>query len=171
MCVSGFESLPPSHGANMKSSKLLLFALPCALAFGQTPAPAPEPEKAPPEVDQALRSRVTVFYQSFVSGKYRDAFQVVADDAQDAFFTADKTSYKTCETIKIDYSDNFTRAKVGETCKGDFRWSGHVFPGTAALTSNRKVVDGQWYWYYIKPTQVMTPWGLQKIPSVNPTGP
>src|SRR5712692_1557959 len=102
----------------MKTSKLLLLALPCALAFGQ--APAPEPEKAPAEVEQALRSRVNVFYQAFVTGKYRDAFQVVADDAQDAFLAADKGRYTSCETTRIGYSDNFTKAKEGENCKGEF---------------------------------------------------
>lgn len=39
-------------------------------------------EKAPPNVDEALRARITEFYQYFVDGKFRDADGLVADDSK-----------------------------------------------------------------------------------------
>jgi hypothetical protein len=32
-------------------------------------------------------------------------------------------------------------------------------------------VDGQWFWYYLKPTEVMTPWGLSTISPDEPRTP
>ena len=47
-------------------------------------------EKAPPEVDEALRARITRFYQAFIDGKFRLADALVADDSKDVFFAAEK---------------------------------------------------------------------------------
>lgn len=150
----------------MKFSKLCLLPLSFCLAFGQDAA-APS-ENAPPEVDQALRARVTQFYSANISGKWRDAFQVVADDMQNEYLAASKDTYDKCETVKITYSDSFTKAAVRENCHGEYRWHNTHIPATIPLTSTWKVVDGQWFWYWTKPTEVMTPWGLSKI---TPDGP
>jgi hypothetical protein len=140
----------------MKFLKFSLLPLWCFLAFSQ--------DNAPPEVDQALRARVTQFYSANISGKWRDAFQVVADDMQNEYLAASKDTYDHCDTIKITYSDNFSKATVRENCHGEYRWHNTHIPATIPLTSTWKVVDGQWFWYYLKPTEVMTPWGLSTIP-------
>jgi hypothetical protein len=57
---------------------------------------------------------------------------------------------------------------VRENCHGEYRWHNTHIPATIPLTSTWKVVDGQWYWYYLKPTEVMTPWGLSSIPPDDP---
>jgi hypothetical protein len=152
----------------MKFLKLSLLPLGCFLAFGQDNVPS---ESAPPEVDQALRARVTQFYSANISGKWRDAFQVVADDMQNEYLAASKDTYDHCDTIKITYADNFTKATVRENCHGEYRWHNTHIPATIPLTSTWKVVDGQWYWYYLKPTEVMTPWGLSTIPPDDPKAP
>src|ERR1022692_1380829 len=127
----------------MKSLKLCLLPLSCILAFCQdTPVPS---ENEPPEIDQALRARVTQFYSANISGKWRDAFQVVADD--------------------------ITKASVRENCHGEYRWHNSHIPATIPLTSTWKVVDGQWFWYFLKPTEVMTPWGLSTITPDDPKAP
>jgi hypothetical protein len=58
-------------------------------------------QKAPPEVDEALRARVTKFYQAHVDGKYRLADEVVAEDSKDAFFEARKPRYRKFELSRI----------------------------------------------------------------------
>jgi hypothetical protein len=116
--------------------------------------------KAPPEVDEALRARVTTFYQAHITGKFRDAFQMVADDAQDAFIAASKDTYKGCEISKINYSEDFTKATVVTACKGEFRWRTERMPATMPLSTNWKLVDGQWYWYVVKRDKVVTPFGI-----------
>jgi hypothetical protein len=114
-------------------------------------------DKAPPPIDEALRARVDKYYHAFVAGKFKEAYLLVADEAQDAFLEAEKAQYKACETIKIRYSDNFTKAVVVVNCKGEWKWHGAVMPTSFPLTSYWEVVDGQWYWYYVKPTVVATP--------------
>lgn len=119
--------------------------------------------KAPPEVDQALRVRVNTFYQAHISGKYRDAFQVVADDAQDAFIGASKDTYKSCEISRINYSEDFTKASVVTACQGEMRWHTERIPATLPLSTNWKLVDGQWYWYAVKSDRVVTPFGISAV--------
>ncbi len=127
-------------------------------------------EKAPPAVDEALRGRVNQFYQAFISGKFRDAYMLVADDSQDSFMESSKLQYKTCETIKIDFTENFTKANVLESCLGIYRWHNANIPTKVPLTTHWKLVDGQWCWYYVKLTEVMTPWGRVVLPPDTPTG-
>jgi hypothetical protein len=147
----------------MKSLKLGLFLMVCPLVFGQV-SPGPiDSDKAPPEIDQALRARVNQFYSANVSGKWRDAFQVVADDMQDTFLAWPKDEFKSCEIHQITYVDNFTRANVMEICHGEYRWHASRIPSTVPLTSAWKIIDGQWFWYYVKPTEVVTPWGIARI--------
>ncbi|MGH9667955.1 MAG: hypothetical protein ACRD9L_26355, partial [Bryobacteraceae bacterium] len=47
-------------------------------------------DSAPPPVEQALRARITQYFQAYVDGKWRVAERLVADDSIDAFLGADK---------------------------------------------------------------------------------
>jgi hypothetical protein len=117
-------------------------------------------EKAPPAVDEALRVRITKFYQAHVQGKFRAADEVVAEDSKDAFFAADKTRCYSFEIVQITYSENFTRASAVVTCEMDFS-----IPGAdkvrvkAPRTTFWKVVDGQWWWYVVPTEYHETPFG------------
>jgi len=128
-------------------------------------------DKAPPAIDEALRARVDQYYHAFMVGRFKDAYVLVADDSQDAFLEADKQQYKACETIKIRYSANFTKATVVESCKGEWKWHGQVTPTTFPVTSSWKIEDGKWCWSYVKPTQVPSPFsptGFVPIPPDTP---
>ena len=145
------------------SSLLLLSGL---TAFGQNSAELFD--KAPPAIDDALRARVSKFYDLFIAGKFKDAYSLVADDSQDKFFELSKDQYKGCEIIKIRYAENFTKAVVVTSCKSDWRWHGAVTLTTFPLTSNWEVVDGQWYWHWEKPTVVPSPFsptGFVTVPT------
>jgi hypothetical protein len=148
------------------SSLLLLSAV---TAFGQNSSDLFD--KTPPAIDEALRARVSKFYDAFVAGKFKDAYPLVADEAQDAFFGVSKDQFKSFEIIKIQYSDDFTKAKVVIAVKSDWRWMGAVTLRTFPVNSNWKVVDGQWYWYFEQPTMAPSPFsptGLVPIPSGAP---
>lgn len=128
-----------------------------------TQEPASLFEKAPPAVDEALRARVAKFFQAHVDGKFRAAAEVVAEDSQDAFYTANKPRYYSFEITRIEYSENFTRAKVVVACEMD-----HPAPGFAGVkvkaprTTFWKLEGGQW-WYYIDPNQgYQTPFGVMR---------
>jgi hypothetical protein len=148
---------------------LALYSLLLASGFlGLAQNPADQEDKAPPAIDEALRARVTQYYQAFMAGKFKEAYPLVADDSQDAFFEADKAQYKACETIKIRYSDNFTKASVIESCKSEWKWHGMVTPVTFPITTNWKIIDGKWFWSYVKPTQTPFPFSPSGFINVPP---
>ncbi len=123
-------------------------------------------EKAPPHIDKALRERVRFFYQAHVDGKFRLADQVVHEDSKDAFFAADKRRYKDFDIIKINYEQNFTKARVVVAVKTDFFMPGAGrMPVTIPLTTLWKYDDGTWWWY-VEPHSpeegTETPFGIMK---------
>ena len=145
------------------SSLLLLSSF---TAFGQNSSELFD--KAPPAIDEALRARVDKFYGAFIAGKFKDAYLMVADDSQDKFFELPKEQYKGCEVIRINYSENFTKAVVVTSCKTDWRFHGSSVLTTFPLTSSWEVVDGQWLWHYVKPTMVPSPFsptGFVPVPA------
>jgi hypothetical protein len=145
-------------------SSLLLLSV--STAFGQEAPVAAE--KAPAPVEDALRVRVRKFYEAFSAGKFKEAYLLVADDAQDKFFELKKAEYKSCEIGRISYSDQFTKAEVETNCKTEVNWRGTVMPVGSLLISNWKIVDGQWYWYYVPPTVVPNPFSPSGLMPVGP---
>ena len=141
---------------------------PAALAPGpvaQSPAeqaPSDVFDKAPPAIDDALRARVSAFYQAHVDGKFRLTDQYVAEDSKDVFFAAEKPQYRGFQITKITYTDNFTKATVITACKTELFFHGHQMPVTMPAVTHWKIDNGDWFWYYFKATQVDSPWGVMK---------
>lgn len=126
---------------------LLLVSLPL---FGQTP---------PPEVDQALRARVTEFFNHHVDGNFMKAFELVAEDTREYYFAAQKNRYISFEIGAITYSDDFTKAVVNVQGKRKFRPSPQ-FPETIMvqpMPTTWKVENGKWVWYVKKDFDCPTP--------------
>src|SRR5271169_2302993 len=90
----------------------------CAVCAAQTP------DAAPKEVEEALRARVDQFYQSSVSGKFKQVLTLVAEDSQDHFLQEGASKFDACENVKITLSPDFTTAEVLEKCKGDIKFHG-----------------------------------------------
>jgi hypothetical protein len=103
----------------------------------------------PAAVDEALRKRVNDFYRCYVTGEFRKAYEYVADDSKDTYFESEKTRYKAFKVSRIDYTDNYTRAKVMIAADIDFKFQGQVFPTTAPFVANWKFENGNWYWYTV----------------------
>jgi len=155
----------------MKTLKAVLFLGTCSLGFSQQSSDLFD--NAPPPIDEALRARVDQFYQAHVTGKFREAFALVADDSQDAFFAAPKGQFKKCETVRINWSEQFTKARVVESCDGEFRFHTQTIPVKRPVTSDWKLIDGQWYWCYVKPDMRPTPFsptGFAPIPDATAAG-
>lgn len=145
---------------------LSLLLLGAGAAFCQNPPVLTD--KAPAPIDEALRSRVNKFYDYFVAGKYKEAYLMVADDSQDKFFELSKDQYKGCEIIRINYTENFTQATVVTSCKRDWRFHSAVTTMSFPLTSTWEVLDGQWYWHFMKPTMVATPFSPTGFVAASP---
>src|ERR1700726_4555299 len=81
-----------------------------ASALAQNPADLFS--KAPPDVEEALRARISKFHQAHVDGKPRRAEEVVAEDSKDFFYDMKKPKALSFEIGKIEYSKDFTEAKA-----------------------------------------------------------
>ena len=127
----------------------VLFVLPLTVC-AQAAAPAP-----PVEVEQALRARVTEFFQDFVDGKFRQAINLVAEDTQDAYFSSPKAEYKGFKIEGIDFSDNFAKANVLLTMKQIWKLKAEGFLQDtvvdAPMTTAWKVENGKWVFYQPPP--------------------
>src|SRR6516165_6361996 len=106
------------------------------IAFAQPQSPQP-----PPETDQALRARVTEFFQDFVDGKFRDAMNLVAEDTQDEYLSSAKTPMKEFKIRDVKYSgDDFSKADV--TLEVKRLWLLPVAAlGPGGMDKNQLVVD------------------------------
>lgn len=106
-------------------------------------------QSPPPEVDKALRSRITKFYQAHVDGKFRQAEQYIAEENRDDFYNAAKTSYLSFTESEIQYGEDFTKAIVHTPTM--MLWK---VPQLGEMKLRKivesywKLVDGQWYWYH-----------------------
>jgi hypothetical protein len=134
----------------------------CAIAAAQTTA-TDVFDKAPPEIDQALRGRVAKFFQAHVDGKFRQAEEVIAEDSKDVFYNMEKSRYLGFDIVRINYSENFTKATV--VTGVDMEWRSPrvgVMRVKPPLTSLWKLENGQWYWYVVPQKDWETPWGRMK---------
>jgi hypothetical protein len=134
----------------------------CGIAcFGQDPAALFQ--KAPPDVEEALRARVQKFYGFYMEGKFRAADALVAEDSKDAFYVAGK---RKCRSIAIDalkFSDNFSKAEVMAGCDTDVMIEPVGPVRTQVPMQTRwKTVGGEWFWY-VDPALAegrLTPFGV-----------
>ncbi len=151
----------------MSRVRVLSAALAASLMASISPVlgqiPAELFEKAPPDVDQALRARIAEFYQAHVDGKPRRADEVVAEDSKDFFFAGNKPKYLNFEIIKITYSDAFTKARATVACEMYIMMPGFAGkPVKVAAASQWKIVDGKWFWYVEETKGTLTPFGVMK---------
>ncbi len=132
-----------------------------AAAFAQTP---------PPEVDKALRARVTEFFELHVDGNYRKAFEMVAEDTKDYYFANQKIHPKSFQITGVKFSDNFAKATVDLTTdqempQAEFR--GAVVP--IPMTTLWKIEEGKWVWYRDASHDTrLTPFGESDLSKITP---
>ena len=141
----------------------------CAIA-GSAQTPANPSKTPPPDVDKALRARITEFYQDFVEGKFRQAEALVAEDTKDFYYGMNKARYVSFEIQKIDYSDNFTHARAIILSEQYVMLPGFADkPLKLPSQSTWKLVDGQWYWYIDPDAVAQTPFGKVPLVQLNPS--
>lgn len=116
--------------------------------------------KAPADVEDALRARVTQFYQYHVDGKFRQAEQLVAEDSKDIFYTSNKPRYFHFKIAGIQYSEHFTKALVTVVCNMIVPMPGFTNTPLDVPTPSRwKLENGQWCWYVDFQALRQTPFG------------
>ncbi|HEY3839588.1 MAG TPA: hypothetical protein VGL72_23620 [Bryobacteraceae bacterium] len=134
---------------------LLLFLLPLWL-----PAQPPTLDKPPQDVDDALRARVTQFYDYYSAGKARRCEDLIVEESKDDFYNLNKPNMESFKINNIEYSDNFTKAKVVLLAKMPV-----LFPMIGAKIMEQPIAsfwrqeNGAWFWYYNKSAAMRTPFG------------
>ena len=127
-------------------------------------------QSAPPDVDRALRERVSKFFQAHVDGKFRQAEQYVAEDSKDIYYTAEKPRYLKFEIAKIKYSDHFTRATVVANCERQLSNQFGTYAMNVPQETDWKLDNGQWCWF-VDPDIIRLPFGETRRRSEMPTTP
>ena len=132
------------------SAALALLAQDNADLFGKPPA----------DVDAALRARITEFFQYHVKQQFRQAEALVADDTKEFFYSHNKPQYLSFEIVRIQYSDNFTKATATMLAEQYVMIPGFTEkPIKTPIPSTWKLIDGKWYWYVDQESLRNSPFG------------
>jgi hypothetical protein len=128
-------------------------------------------EKAPPAIEQALRDRIAIFMSAHISGRFRDAEKVVHEDSQDIYYNSQKQKFIGYDIVRINYSENFTKATVVTAVEMDWYTARlgkmRVKP---PLTTMWKHDNGQWWWYAVPQKEWVTPFGTMHPGEENKAG-
>jgi len=128
-------------------------------------------QKAPPDVDKALRAKVEEFFGLQRDGKFRLAERLVCEDSKDIYYTSKKEALRNFDIIKVVYEDQFQKAKVTLRVEGELRTPQGTMPSIVPMTTLWKVDGGAWC-NYIPPASegVQTPFGTMTPGPDNSTG-
>jgi hypothetical protein len=108
--------------------------------------PAQEPFRtAPPEIEEALRTRVTEFYTLYQQGKYRQTEPYIAEESRDAYFATSKSPIHGFELKDIKFAEDFQSAQVVVTCQTTIAIQNSGTKVPLPVHSRWKQVEGQWY--------------------------
>jgi hypothetical protein len=109
-------------------------------------AQAPEP---PAELDRALRARVDQFFRYHVEGgaSLRKAMEMVAEDTKDEYFSSAKLQVLKYAITGIEYSDDFTKAKVTLDVTRNVAIFGRLMETATPMPTTWKIEGGEWMWY------------------------
>lgn len=121
------------------------FAVPLLFAIAATVTPAQDlKRKAPPEVDDALKTRVSSFYQHFQRGEFRQAEGFLDNESKDLFYNSRKNRVLDFNIQNVDYGDDFRSAKVLVVCKTIIPMLGSD-PVDMPLNSDWRFNEGDWW--------------------------
>jgi hypothetical protein len=116
--------------------------------------------KAPPDVEEKLRKRVTEFYSLYLQAKYRAAEALVAEESRDLYYAMSKAPIRSFQLEQITWDDDLKNATVLVACLS-------ATPRTAAqgmwvpINGHWRLEKGDWY-LVIKP-RTTTPFGPMKF--------
>jgi len=102
----------------------------------------------PPEVDQALRARITQFFTYMVEGNFRKANDLVAEDTKDEYFNGSHSRLNSFKIESLTYSENFTKAELKLMAKRNMNIGGLDVEIPVPSLTTWKIEDGKWVWYH-----------------------
>jgi len=127
--------------------------------------PIPE-SKAPAEVSQALRERVNQFFQYHIGSINRKAFDLVAEDTKDYYFSSGKVLFLGANITGVDFSQDMQKALVHLDTTQNMQVQQYSTVATTPIVTNWKIEDGKWFWFLDKQGAMIstTPMGASAVP-------
>ena len=137
---------------------LTLFVLAAAL-WAQDSSP-----QAPPEIEEALRSRVSAYYELYQQGKLRQTEEFIAEEWRDAYYGISKNTIQNYEISELRFAPDFQSAEVVVLCESIVAVQSQGTLMKLPIRSRWKLVDGQWYALMGAPSgaTITTPFGSLK---------
>ena len=120
----------------------------------------------PPEVEEALRARVTEYFTLFQHGEFRQAEAYVTEESKNAFYVMNKASHEGFSIRSMDFDEDAKSARAVITLQRRMPILGDTLL-PVAVSMLWKVVDGEWYAHFPlpKPGDVIdTPFGKRTVP-------
>jgi len=147
-------------GIEDQMHRFALLTVFAAIACAQSDNPFDRP---PADVDKALRARIQEFFGYHVTGEFRKAEAMVAEDTKDYFYLHNKLRYISIEIAKIKYSENYTKANAIVLCEQVYPALGFGDkPIMIPTPSTWKLENGKWMWW-VDPEKVgESPFGRMK---------
>ena len=134
----------------LASASLLALSLLHGVASAQ---PNPIFTGASPDVDAALRQRITSFFQAQQQGKFRDAQKYVSEDSIDNYIERDKVRYTEFEIHGVQWvGKDFKEAAVTMVVPFEMQVMGvgKIQGAKLPMTDHWKFEGGDWYWFVPK---------------------
>lgn len=120
-------------------------AVPLLALLAVASAPAQDlARKAPAEIDDALKTRVSSFYQHFQRGEFRQAEAFLDEESKDLFYNSKKNRILDFKIQGVDYAEDFREAKVLVVCKTVIAMLGSE-PLNMPLNSDWRFNEGDWW--------------------------
>ena len=132
-------------------------------------AQASPPALPAADVEQALRARAGEFLQYQLDGNPRKAYDLVAEDTKDYYFTAPRNKILAFKIDSIEYSKESTEAAVSYTVRQKWNIAGREIEVPQALTDTWKLEGGKWMWFHKPDDAVRMSMGTgpAKLPGVD----
>ncbi len=109
---------------------------------------APEPPVKPLAAESALRGRVTEFFQFYVEGRFRQAYELVALDRRDSWYGSVKPRLESFEITHVEFSKiDAAQALVLIESKQEIQLPSAVETRLVPITTWWKLENGKWVWY------------------------
>jgi len=119
-------------------------------------------QSAAPEVDQALRKRVSEFYKLLEEGRFRQTDAYLAEDAKDVYYEQEKKRIRGHEIVRINWADGFKKAVVVTVLQTDVVMRGNTMAVGAPIATRWRLEEDKWVMYFETTAGKPSPFGSLK---------
>ena len=119
-------------------------------------------QSAAPEVNEAVRKRVSDFYKLLEEGRFRQTDAYLAEDAKDVYYEQEKRRIRGHEIVRVNWADGFTKAVVVTVLQTDVVMRGSTIAVAAPISSRWRLEGNQWVMYFETTAGKPSPFGSLK---------